>query len=143
MDSKMSKKVLAVIAAVLLIFTGYLAFTFLSAPKQTEPEMETAVSPTSSIPTRTPEERQMIEAVKDYIVTIKNNSLDPTTITVKVRDQVFWENKDTVAHKIAGEGWGGLSIKPEGRFMQSFEKAGTYKYSLADKPEVTGTVVVE
>jgi len=94
-------------------------------------------------PTLTQEQIEIAKKVEDHYVDITANGFEPKEIKIKPHDQVFWTNKDTKDHKITGEGWGNVPIKPGEKFMKTFDKPGTYNYSCALQPELKGTVIVE
>lgn len=137
---------LGIFAAVAVI-TVLLISTLIIKQRQTPtlpPAGQPVQIPTSPpLPTKTPQELEIISKIETKIVTIKNNQFDPQTITVKRYDQVEWQNKDTVNHKVKGEGWGNVPIGPSENFTQAFDKAGTYSYICALHSTMTGTVIVK
>jgi plastocyanin len=106
------------------------------------PRLET-VGREIKLPTKTPEEIKKIAEIKDYYVEIKSMAFYPSEVRVKTGDQVFWINKDSVPHVVRGDNWGGVEIKPEEKFIQSFDKPGVYKYYCQLHPQMKGVVIVE
>jgi len=151
-----NKKILIVVAAFLVV--GLIAFLVVTrylslALKQplTEPtEVERQVVPSpiltperEEIPTLTPERKEIISKLETHIVTIENKSFSPQSLTIKLHDQVEWQNKDNETYQIKGEGWGNVPIRPGKSFTQVFETVGTHSYFCALHPEMTGTIVVK
>ena len=145
-------KKLLVVGIVALLFVGSLTFLMLTKysfllPKQplTKPtEFEGEVIPTEPpLPTLSPEELEIISKLETQIIVIQNKSFSPTNLTIKLHDQVEWQNKDNETYQITGEGWGNVPIEPGESFTQAFETTGTYTYSCALHPDLTGTIVVK
>jgi len=77
--------------------------------------------------------------------------LEPEVLTVKVGDEVRWENNDSVAHTVTS---GNSDEGPDGRFDSSlfmsgnnfevtFNDKGTYNYFCMIHPWKTGKILVE
>lgn len=158
MPINISNKKILVVAFIALLLVGSITFLVVTrylslAPKQplTEPtEVERQVVPSpiltperEEIPTLTPERKEIISKIETHTVTIQNRTFSPASLTIKLHDQVEWQNKDSETYKIKGEDWGNVPIEPGESFSQAFETAGTYSYSCALHPEMTGTIVVE
>jgi len=107
----------------------------LSLPQ--EQEKEVAAPPTIS-----EEQIEIAKTLEDHKVEISNGKFNPSTLEIKLHDQVTWSNKDGKAHKISGEEWGGVKIENGENFTQVFDKAGTYNYSCSLHPEMTGKIIV-
>ena len=150
------KKTLATLVILLFIIVaisiGTREYLSLSSKKlSTEPtEVERQVVPSpiltperEEIPTLTPEKKEIISKLETHIVIIQNKSFSPANLTIKLHDQVEWQNKDSETYKIKGEDWGNVPIEPGESFSQAFETAGTFTYSCALHPDLTGTIVVE
>ncbi len=147
-----SKLYIGIIITV-IIATALGAYFFVSKGIQTKSNITTETLPTPSslatktpplpLATKTPDEIKVIANVKDSNIEIKNMAFTPSETTIKVNDQVFWVNNDTVAHKIKGDNWGSININPGEKFVQNFEKAGTYSYTCEIHPEMKGKVIVE
>lgn len=145
------KKTLATLVILLFIIVaisvGTREYLSLSSKKlSTEPtEVERQVVPEGRVatPTFTPEKKEIISKLETHIVIIQNKSFSPANLTIKLHDQVEWQNKDSETYKIKGEDWGNVPIEPGESFTQAFETAGTFSYSCALHPELSGTIVVE
>jgi len=143
-----NKKILIGIAVLLVVgsITFFVVTRYLSfAPKQPSTaltEVETEVIP-ASIPPLTSERREIISNLETHVVTVQNSSFSPQSLTIKLHDQVEWQNKDNETHQIKGEDWGNVPIEPGESFTQAFETAGIFTYSCALHLEMTGTIVVE
>jgi len=146
-----SKNNLIIVILLAVLVTGLLGYYFYlgNKPKQAPevaapPQSNVAENPTTPvIPTRTPEEIKIIAQIKDYNIDITGDGFTPAFVEIKTNDQVFFTNKDSVIHKVQGEDWGGVPIGPNERFVQAFEKPGTYSYTDEDNPTLKGTIVVK
>ena len=139
----MSKNTLY-IGLVVIIVAALGAYFLATKGTQPSPNITTETLPTPPpLATKTPDQIKVIENVKDFNVSIKDMTFTPTEIKIKVNDQVFWTNNDSVAHKIKGESWGSVKINPGEKFVQVFDKAGSYPYICEIHPGMKGTVVVE
>ncbi|MGB9613588.1 MAG: plastocyanin/azurin family copper-binding protein [Candidatus Margulisiibacteriota bacterium] len=94
------------------------------------------------IPTKTPQEIEIISKIKTYTVNIENDQFNPSQLQIKVHDQIVWVNKNNKTHKITGEGWGNVLIENGENFTRTFDEPGTYSYSCALHPEMKGTITV-
>lgn len=136
------------VVGLLLLVVVVVAFAMMTKKQQVPTPLQntnqvTPVEKTQVLPTRTPEEIKIIAQIKDYNIDITDKGFSPVSMTIKANDQVFWTNKDTKTHKVAGEGWGNVPINADERFVQAFAKPGTYAYTCALHPEEKGTVIVE
>lgn len=138
-----------IISGVVLSFRGQKKLPSPSVPAEEReieieltPPAETTPPPGGEIPTLSPERKAIISKVETHVIVIQNKSFSPQNLTIKLHDQVEWQNKDNETYKIKGEGWGNVPIGPEESFTKAFETAGTYPYSCALHPDLTGTIVV-
>jgi plastocyanin len=78
-------------------------------------------------------------------VSIEGFAFAPATTTVKVGQQVAWENHDPAQHTVTQEGGGFDSgtLAAGGTFKATFDQPGEYRYICALHPGMKGTVVVE
>lgn len=139
----MSKSTLY-IGIIVIIVAALGAYLFATKGIQPNPTITTKTLPTvPPLATKTPDQIKVIQNVKDTNVEIKDMAFTPPDILIKVNDQVFWTNNDTVAHKIKGDNWASVKINPGEKFVQVFEKAGVFNYFCELHPEMKGTVTVE
>lgn len=109
------------------------------------PSLPSTFSPTPEhfvIPTKTPQEIEIISKIETHTVEIENDKFNPPQLQIKLHDQVVWVNKNNKTHKITGEGWGNVPIENGESFTQAFDEPGTYSYSCALHPEMRGSVTV-
>jgi len=137
------KKQLALIVVLLLIIGGGALFLYGQSKLGRPPAERREIIPIQEIPTLSPERKEIISKVETNTVIIQNKSFSPQNLTIKLHDQVEWQNKDNETFQIKGEGWGDVPIGPGESFTQAFETPGTYSYSCALHPDLTGTIVVE
>jgi len=139
----------------LVVFTGLLVVFLINRSQlqktqlkekrsEEEPTVEISPSPTLlPLPTKTEEEKEIIRNIETHEVKITATGFEPASLTIKPNDQVEWVNETQASCKLEGENWGGLEIRPERKFTESFEKTGLYPYSCQEQPEITGEIVVE
>lgn len=65
-----------------------------------------------------------------------------TNIVASQGAKVTFNNKDTVAHTIVGDGWTSGEIAPGKNFARVFDTPGTYSFHDQANPGLSGTVVV-
>ncbi len=78
-------------------------------------------------------------------IDITSSGFAPQTLTVKVGDTVYWNNRDSANHTVTSTGspGPGSSILPANTsYSYTFTTAGTYTYSSAVDDAFTGTVTV-
>lgn len=147
-----SKNTLVLVAVLALLVTGLLGYYLYSInqkgaiPESTETpsQLNVAEEPTAPvIPTRTAEEIKIIAQIKDYNIDITKEGFSPSSVEIKVHDQVFFINKDSVVRKVKGENWGGVPIGPGERFVQSFDQPGTYDFTDEENPALKGVITVK
>lgn len=95
------------------------------------------------IPTKTEEEKKIIAKIETLTVVIKDKKFAPQTLTIKLHDQVAWQNKDSLSHQVKGNNWGNVPINAGENFTQAFDTLGTFPYTCVLHPEMTGTIIVE
>jgi plastocyanin len=78
-------------------------------------------------------------------VAIDNFSFVPSELTVSVGDAVTWTNEQNVAHTVTADGgeFDSGNLAQGAEFSQTFDTTGTFSYSCAIHPSMTGTVTVE
>lgn len=76
-------------------------------------------------------------------ITIQNFSFNPDTLTVKTGDTVTWTNNDSVNHQIKSDTFNSVPLNTNQTFSFTFTNAGTYNYSCAIHPSMTGKIIVE
>lgn len=81
-------------------------------------------------------------------VRMKENSFDPSFVTIKKGTTVVWTNEDSVAHTVtytgAGEKIFDSGSLPKGQsFQNTFNAPGRYIYACTQHSSMTGTIVVE
>ncbi|CAN5891406.1 hypothetical protein BH23GEM9_BH23GEM9_01900 [soil metagenome] len=79
------------------------------------------------------------------VVTMGDNTFNPTPVTVPVGRVVRWVNGGTQAHNTTSSTgiWASTSLSPGGTFERTFATAGTFQYSCTLHDGMTGTVVVQ
>jgi plastocyanin len=143
------------ILSLVLIFAIVL-FVFGCGAKTTEPQQTTdqEVVTVPTLPQPVPEQAsEMIEIVvetsseteeaEDTVdnvalaapatveVDIKNYSFDDNTVTVNVGDTVVWENYDSTAHTVSGNGLDSGTMNEGDTWEYRFIEPGTYTYYCA------------
>ena len=76
-------------------------------------------------------------------VEIRHFKYGPETITVPVGATVTWTNEDDEPHTVTATGvFASPGLDYDETFSHTFTKPGSYTYSCALHPRMTGTVVV-
>lgn len=76
-------------------------------------------------------------------VTIQNFAFNPATLTVKAGTTVTWTNLDSTIHRIKSTAFNSSDLNQGNTFQFQFNTAGTYDYSCAIHPSMTGKIIVE
>ena len=76
-------------------------------------------------------------------VTIQNFAFNPATLTVKAGTTVTWTNKDSTTHKIKSDTFNSGDLNQNDTFQFQFNNTGTFNYSCAIHPSMTGQIIVE
>jgi len=76
-------------------------------------------------------------------INIENFSFNPSTITIKKGAVITWTNNDSVPHKIKSATFNSEALNNGQSFSFTFNDAGTFKYSCAIHPSMTGEIIVE
>lgn len=76
-------------------------------------------------------------------IDIQNFSFNPGTLTVKTGSTVTWTNRDSVNHQIKSDTFNSAPLGTNQTYSFTFTTAGTYNYSCAIHPSMTGTVIVQ
>ena len=87
------------------------------------------------------------------VISMRDYSYAPMSVTLKAGGSVTWTNRGTVAHTASstainsgqvlppsGGGYGGGT--GGGTYQQTFASAGTYMYHCANHAQMTGTITV-
>jgi plastocyanin len=86
---------------------------------------------------------------KTVMVTIKNYTFDPATVTVHAGDTVEWKNDDSVDHTATDEvdpqkrAFDSGNIKQGKTWTYVAGKKGTYNYFCSIHPFMKGKLIVE
>ena len=78
-------------------------------------------------------------------ITIQNFAFNPSTLTVKVGQNVTWTNEDSVSHivKEVNGLFESSSLGNGQSFTYTFTATGTYNYTCTIHPSMKGKVIVE
>lgn len=76
-------------------------------------------------------------------IDIQNFSFNPATLTVKMGDTVTWTNNDSANHQIKSDTFNSAPLSNGQTYSFTFKTAGTYNYSCAIHPSMTGTIIVQ
>lgn len=76
-------------------------------------------------------------------IAIKNFSFTPDTLTVSQGTKVIWTNQDAAVHKIKSGTFNSSDLNQGNTFEFTFDTKGTFEYSCAIHPSMTGKIVVE
>ena len=82
-------------------------------------------------------------AVATNSVNIQNFAFSPAVITIKAGTTVTWTNNDSAMHKIKADTFNSGNLSKGDTFQFTFNTLGTFDYSCAIHPSMTGKIVVE
>lgn len=146
----MNKKILVILAAVLVIIVSFGLYKNNSSkkPSQTLPEnpplIKTAEEEKKVIPTLSKERKEIISKIETLVVEINDTSVVPQTLTVKPFDQVSFVNKSSSVIKVIGEGWGNIPIATGENYTRAFDTVGTFTYQINGlSSSLSGEIIVE
>lgn len=135
------KKIIAIIAAVIIISVGAY-FVFNSSSSKTK---STMISNMQSSAT-TSETQTSVSNTSDKSsvasVDIKNFAFNPPTLNIKAGTKVTWTNSDNVAHIVMSDSGNLLDSKtiyPGQSYSFTFTNPGSVSYHCAIHPTMKGT----
>ncbi len=80
--------------------------------------------------------------VRAWTVNITATGFNVTTLTASQGAKITFSNKDTIPHKVVGDGWDSGDIAAGKTFAKVFSTPGTYIVKDAANPAVTVTITV-
>ncbi len=84
-----------------------------------------------------------VSPVAANTINIQNFSFNPAMLTVKKGTSVTWTNNDSAPHQIKSATFNSPELSNGQSFVFTFNEAGTFDYSCAIHPSMTGTIIVE
>ena len=76
-------------------------------------------------------------------INIANFAFDPATLTVAKGTTVTWTNSDTATHQIKSDTFNSAALATGQSFSFTFNTVGSFAYSCAIHPSMTGTIIVQ
>ena len=76
-------------------------------------------------------------------INIQNFAFNPQETTVKKGTTVTWTNNDSAPHQIKSASFNSSQLGKGQSFSFTFNDAGTFDYSCAIHPSMTGKIIVE
>jgi len=76
-------------------------------------------------------------------ISIINFTFDPVTLSIKKGTTVTWTNNDLVSHQIKSDSFNSDVLTKGKTFSFTFNDIGTYNYSCAIHPSMSGQIIVE
>jgi len=76
-------------------------------------------------------------------INIQNFSFNPSTLTIKKGVTVIWTNNDSAPHQIKSSALNSNELVNGQSFSFTFTNSGTFEYSCAIHPSMTGKIIVE
>ena len=76
-------------------------------------------------------------------ISIHNFAFNPATLTVKKGTTVTWTNDDPMPHQIKSVSFNSDALSTGQTFSFTFNDAGSFDYSCAIHPSMTGQIIVE
>jgi plastocyanin len=81
--------------------------------------------------------------VSTNMINIQNFAFSPQTITVAKGATVTWTNNDSASHQIKSQTFNSNLLGKGQTFSFTFNDSGTFDYSCAIHPSMTGKIVVQ
>ena len=98
-------------------------------------------NPSSNSQTSTTNTTTSTEALNK--ISIKNFAFNPGTLTVPVGTTVTWTNEDSTNHQIKSATFNSAVLSNGATFSFKFDQAGSFDYSCAIHPSMTGKIIVQ
>ena len=76
-------------------------------------------------------------------INIQNFAFNPGTLTVKKGTAVTWINNDSATHQIKSATFNSGQLGKGQSFSFTFDTAGSFDYSCAIHPSMTGKIIAE
>lgn len=126
----------AAIVSVLAIVSGC------SLSGQNQPAAGTPVNNNTGNVT-VPPQNQPPAAAAEKSITISNFTFNPTPLTISVGTKVTWTNNDPFQHQIKSATFNSSPLDTGSTFSFTFDTPGTYNYSCAIHPYMSGQIIVQ
>ena len=84
-----------------------------------------------------------VTPITTYQINIQNYSFTPAALTVQKGATVTWTNNDSAPHQIKSDSFNSSTLSNGQTFSFTFNNAGTFDYSCAIHPSMTGQIIVE
>jgi plastocyanin len=91
----------------------------------------------------TPAQTSATAQTQSNAINIQNFAFSPATLTVKKGAVVTWTNNDSVPHQIKSATFNSSSLSKGQTFSFTFNDAGSFDYSCAIHPSMSGKIIVE
>ncbi len=90
-------------------------------------------------------QQQSPSPIAGNTITIKNFAFNPSTITIKVGENVTWINEDSASHQVKEDAglFESSTLGTGQSYTYIFTTAGTYNYICTIHPSMKGKVIVE
>ena len=142
----MNKAIWIGIVVVIVLVGGYFLFrnsfnTPSTSPAATPSDSSPATS--NPVPAATNPTPSVQPTNKTSTITISNFSFNPAQLTIKVGTTVTWTNDDQPPHQIKSDSFNSGILNTGDSFSYKFNQPGTYSYSCAIHPSMTGTIIVQ
>lgn len=122
----------------LVLISG--VFFLAGCGQQSQTANQPAVENKTEQPAAQPEADQQAQGSK---VLMQGMVFDPAELTVKVGTTVKWVNMDPSNHQIKSPLFGSSVLSTAKSFEFTFKTPGTFNYSCAIHPKMTGKIIVE
>lgn len=76
-------------------------------------------------------------------ISIKNFAFNPAELTIKSGQTVTWVNDDSAPHQIKSTTFNSAALSTGQSYSFTFNQAGTFDYSCAIHPSMTGKIIVQ
>lgn len=100
-------------------------------------------TPSNNSPASTPTQAPSTSQTQSNAINIKNFAFSPATLTIKKGTAVTWTNNDSAPHQIKSATFNSSQLSNGQNFSFTFNEVGSFDYSCAIHPSMTGKIVVE
>ena len=136
------------IITILVVVAGFFMFGNNSTEEDHEHEVGDVHEDGSTEEDHEQSSENIVETIKSqtHNVEIKGHVFSPRTLTIKKDDIVVWTNMDSSKHTVTSDSGNELDsvlLSKQETHSNTFDKAGTYKYSCSVHSNMKGTIIVE
>lgn len=89
------------------------------------------------------QDQNQTTSIEGSSISIQNFAFSPKTLTISKGVAVNWTNNDSAPHQIKSDTFDSKILNKGETFSFTFENVGTFDYSCAIHPSMTGKIIVQ